>query len=171
MGVGDYSVPDLGEGEPAEELEVHDLGQQGVDAGQRVHGLPDARELARVRGGVHRHAVQGRYLELPAPLARLAVAHMVDDQVAHDARGVGHEAGAVGERAAFAPRHVEVGLVQQGRGAEREVRALAGELAPGQPVQLLVQRPEQGIHGRRIAALGGGDERGQGTGHGTGTWG
>ena len=50
--------------------------------------------------------------------------------VAHDARGVGHEARAVGESGALAPRHVEVGLVQQRGGAQRQVgrsgRAAAG---------------------------------------------
>src|SRR5215470_7612381 len=41
---------DLGEGEPAEELHVHDLGQRRIHTGQPVERLADARELLAVCG-------------------------------------------------------------------------------------------------------------------------
>ena len=65
-----------------------------------------------------------RDLEVAAALLRLAAARVVDDEAAHDLRGVAHEAAAVGEDRRLAPGDVQVGLVEQGRGPERHPRPL-----------------------------------------------
>ena len=57
----------------------------------------DAGQARGLRPTDRRSRGQGRDLELAAALARLAVAHVVDDQRAHHPGGVGHEAAAVGK--------------------------------------------------------------------------
>ena len=61
--------------------------------------------------------------------------------------GVVHEPRAIGEDRPFLARDCEVGLVQQGRHPDGPARALARELAAGQPMELRVQSVEQGISG------------------------
>ncbi len=63
-----------------------------------------------------------------------------------------------GKAAPLALRDVEVGLVQEGGRAEGRAGAPLGQLAPGHPVQLVVERGEQLVSGRAVAALGGGEE-------------
>ena len=54
----------------------------------------------------------------------------------------------------MAAGQVEVGLVEQGGRAERQVGPASGQLAPGHAVQLVVQGGEGGLGRRRIAAVG-----------------
>jgi len=65
----------------------------------------------------------------------------IDDQPAHDPRGVGHEAVAIGKRRTLAARDIEIGLVQERRRAARspcsadvtsdETAGLTGVALPG----------------------------------------
>jgi hypothetical protein len=98
----------------------------------------------------------GCQVELAAALEGTALAHVVDDQPAHRPCGVGEETRLVGEGHAAAAE-VEVGLVQQRGGAEREPRGIGKQLLARQPVQLAVQRGEQHRRGGGITALRGGD--------------
>ena len=70
------------------------------------------------------------------------------------------------EHRAVAAGDVEIGLVQKGGGAEGHAVSAARELAAGEPVQLRVQRAEQGFRCGSVAAFGGGDEGGNGCVHG-----
>ena len=98
-------------------------------------------------------------MELAAPLLRMPGPGVVDDEPAHHPRGVRHEPVTVGEPFAFLLRQVEVGLVEQARGAERHAPPLAAQLALGDPVQLGVQRREERRAGRSIAPIGQGKQR------------
>jgi hypothetical protein len=83
-------------------------------------------------------------MERAAALQRAALAHVVDDQAAHRARRVGEEAALVGKRGASIGRgEIQIGLVQQCGGTEREARPAAAQLVRREPVQLAVQLLEQ----------------------------
>src|ERR1700722_10751072 len=87
---------------------------------------------------------------------------MIDDETAHDARGVSHEAGLIGKGLAFARGDVEIGFVKQRGDAQAggSGSAPTRQLTFGQPVQLGVEGGEEGIRRGAIAALGCSDEGG-----------
>jgi hypothetical protein len=145
---------DLGEREAAEKFEVDDLGERGVDPRQLVECLADPEKLALVGGAVGRGGVDGGDLNPAAALEGMPAAGVIDDHPAHDPRRVPHEARAVRKLQPVLPRHVDVGLVQQGRGAEALGSAVPGELLPCQPVQLGIKRGEQRIRGLGITLVG-----------------
>ena len=84
---------------PQKNLQVDQLRERGIDAGQLVERIADA--LA-VRAPVARRSRQPRsassvIIELAAALQRAPLAHEVDDQAAHRARCIGHEPRAIGK--------------------------------------------------------------------------
>jgi hypothetical protein len=155
---------DLGHRETAKELQVHDMSELGFERCELVEQLADARQqlgLAALLGGF---GVERSDRHRPAALLRRALAHPVDHQAAHRACGVGQKARLVRERECVAAPHVEVGLMQQRRGAEGGLRAVALHLAPRQAVQVGVQQGEElVVRGRvaRLGALGDGCDGGQ----------
>ena len=76
---------DLAEREAAEELEVDDLGEPGVDRRQRVLRVADPCQLLAVGHDLGHVGADRGDLELPATLLRVPAAHEVDDQPAHHA--------------------------------------------------------------------------------------
>ena len=67
----------------------------------------------------------GDNFELAPAFLYLAASDMVDDQAAHDARGIAHESGAIGKRSAIAGRNLNVSLMQEGGRTETEGDTLA----------------------------------------------
>ena len=117
---------DLAEREAAEELEVDDARQPR----RRRPRSSSSASLSRLRSSASRHGFghvgrDRRDLELAAALLRLPAARVVDDQPAHHARGVAHEALAIGKCRALAAGDVQIGLVQQRGRAERHARRRA----------------------------------------------
>ena len=96
-----------------------------------------------------------RDLEGSAALLRAPSIGVIDDQPAHDARRISHEACAVGKGRSRPRRHGEICLMQERRDAEAHGGAPPGQFPPGQSVQFGVECLEQRRGGRRIAALGG----------------
>ena len=94
------------------------------------------------------------------------VPNVVQDERAHDAGRVAHEAALVRKHGSFPVCHVEVGLVKQGRDPERQVGAPARKLAFGEGVQFPVKGREQRVGGGPVAGLAGGDEGGDRGCHG-----
>src|SRR6185436_1073714 len=135
----------LGEREPAEELQVDDLGQLRFHAGQLVERVADLDQRERFRDAVGVVADERGQLEQAAALLRAATPDVVDDQPAHHPRRVSHEPRVVGEHRPVPPRHRQVGLVEERRDAEPGAGPLAMQLAAGYPVQLGIQGIEQGI--------------------------
>ncbi len=80
--------------------------RRSSSCGQLVERVADPRQL----GGVGHHAgdvgLERGDLELAAALLRLAAARVVDDDAAHHARGIAHEAVAIGERGALRGREM-----------------------------------------------------------------
>ena len=138
---------DLGEGEAAEELQIDDLREIRIDLAELVERIADPGQLLRVGHVGRQIGAERRNLEQAAALLRAPPPHVVDDQAAHHARGVGHEPRAIGEDRPFLARDREVGLVQQGRHPDGPGRSLSRQLAAGQPMELRVQSVEQGISG------------------------
>src|SRR5258706_11248302 len=66
----------FGEREPAEELEVDDLREAGIDGGELVQRLADARELFPVGNILDDVGAYRRDLEQPTALLRLAAARI-----------------------------------------------------------------------------------------------
>src|SRR5205085_3349942 len=88
--------PDFSEREAAEKFQVYDRRQLAIELGQFVQRVADAAKLALVsQVGRGLRAGQRSDLELPAALDGAAVARVVDDQPAHGARRISHEARAV----------------------------------------------------------------------------
>jgi hypothetical protein len=88
-----------------------------------------------------------------------------DDHAPHDAGRVSHEARPVWEDGA-ASGHGDIGLVEQRGDAQPRRGAAPRQLASGHVMQLGVQRREQRLARREIAALGCRDERGDRGGRG-----
>src|SRR5215207_4313854 len=118
---------DLGEREAAEEVEVHDLRQRGLQRAKLAERVAESRELLGRAGGFaggRLFAIE-RDLELAAALRGAPPAGVVDDQASHRARRVCEEPRAVSERDAVAPSDVEVRLVEERRGAEGDRATIA----------------------------------------------
>jgi hypothetical protein len=84
---------------------------------------------------------------------------------AHGTGCVGKELAPGREGNAFAVGDVEVGLVQQGGGTERELGPALVELTLRDPVQLLIQNRKKLLRGRLIARLRTADEAADGGFH------
>ena len=84
-------------------------------------------------------------LEQAAALLGSAPPHVVDDQPAHDAGGIAHEAGVIDEHGAVFAGDREVGFVQEGGDTKPADRSAPIELAAREPMQFGVERPEQRI--------------------------
>ena len=149
---------DLVERKAAEEMKIHQLDELVIDLFQLLERLPKLWQiLGQGRGCC---IIRQRDLELPAPAAlRASLACVVDHQSTHGARRIREKPVSLREFDAFAIRDIQVSLVQQRRRAEAEPAATAPEMMFGQPVQLMVQRREQFLDGRRIGTVGTLDQR------------
>jgi hypothetical protein len=101
---------DFGGGETAEEFQVDDFSQSRIVGREFVEGVADAREDL---GGLDALGVKikRRVLDPAASLLRQAASQVVDDEAAHHSRGIGHEAGLIGEDGAFAIGYGQIRLV------------------------------------------------------------
>jgi serine/threonine protein kinase len=151
----------LREAEPAEEPQVDQLGERRVERRHLVEGGTDLRELGASGRGRRQLVRERADHEMASPLLCLAPADVVDQQAAHHLCGVAHEAGAVRKGRRVPAVDVEVGLVQEGRGAERQMTGATRELAAREPVELGVQRREERVGGGVVTALGGRDQPGK----------
>ena len=82
------------------------------------------------------------------------LAGVVHDERSHDLRRIGHEARPIGKDRTFAPRHVEIGLVEERRRAERQPAAPPGQLPLRQSMQLGVKGRKERISGGPVAGSG-----------------
>src|SRR6478672_8942779 len=84
---------DLGEGEAAEEVHVHQFSQRGLERCQFVERLAESFQLFGIthRIGALQFIAVECDLELPATLLRASSTRVVDDQPAHRARGITEE--------------------------------------------------------------------------------
>jgi hypothetical protein len=112
--------------------------------------------------------LERRDLEGAAALLGVPASGVVDDEPAHHPGGVTHEPRLVGEGRAGAGRHVQIRLVQEGGRAQGQSAAAGGQLLPGHPAQLTVERREQGVCGSRVALVDRRDELADGPFHGPG---
>ena len=149
---------DLREREPAEELQVDDTRQPGVDGGQFVERIAQRAQIGRVGNGFGDIRANRRDLELAAPLLRLPAAGVVDDEPSHHPRRIRHEAIAIRKRGPLAAGDIQVRVVQERGRAQRHAGAAPGQLPARHAVQLLVQRGEERIGSGAIALLGGSEE-------------
>jgi hypothetical protein len=94
-----------------------------------------------------------RDLEAAAPLLRPVRPRVVDDQAAHRLGRVRQKALAVGEACAVALRQPEIRFVQQGRGAEGQLRSPAPQMMLRQGMQFVVQRREQLGRGSAVTTI------------------
>src|SRR5437764_9917290 len=74
---------DLPEGEAAEKVEVHQLGERGIELGQLIQGQAELAERLGVSALRNFLAREREQLELPATLARGSTPGIVYDQSAH----------------------------------------------------------------------------------------
>jgi len=88
---------------------------------------------------------------------------MFDDEPAHDARGVAHEAGAIGEGGPVPLGHLQIGLVQERGDAQAGALSAPAQLAAGEIVELRVESREERVRGVGVAFFRGRDERGDRT--------
>ena len=141
----------LGEGEATEEVEIHQFGQVGIELTQRIECLAQGLEVGPAFGvlGGRDLVFNQRNLDVAAPLPGAPAAGVVDHQPPHGARGVGEEAGPVGEHHVPPAYDAEIGIVDQGGGADAEIGAAPPEMPLGQTAQLLIQQREQ-LVGRRL---------------------
>jgi hypothetical protein len=82
-----------------------------------------------------------------------------DDQPSHHARGIAHEARAIGKCRVRSARHVQIRLVKQRRHAEADGGARPRQLATRHAMELGIERFEETLARLQIAALDGADER------------
>jgi hypothetical protein len=110
----------LGEREPAEVAKVDQLRERRVVYRELVERLAEPGQFVGIHHGLRHVRVQRGQMHLAAaPLLRLAIPDVVDDQAAHDARGIGHEPAAIGKHRVVAPGHGDVRLVQECGDAKR----------------------------------------------------
>jgi len=70
---------------------------------------------------------------------------MVDDESAHNAGSIPHEARLIGKGIAIAPGDVEIGFMQERGNAQASGERMPRQFPLREPVQLTVQSPEQHI--------------------------
>jgi len=87
----------LGEIEAAEEVQFDQLGQRRVDLRKGVEGLRQGPKIFDLCDHLSFCACRCQ-MKAAAVLEGSALAHVVDDQAAHGARGVGEEARTIGKR-------------------------------------------------------------------------
>src|SRR5512135_2690367 len=97
-------------------------------------------------------------LKLAAAFLGSPAADVVDHEAAHRPGGIGEEMPAVREVEALARGDVEVGLVEERGGAERDLGAAPSELPLGDAVQFAIKGGEQGTRRCPIAAIRGADK-------------
>ena len=141
------------------------LSERGVDGRQGVECFGQALEIG---GGVllDRCVEVARQRDLECPTAALGgagIAHVVDDDTPHRARRVTDEPRPIRKLGAGTAADVEVRLVDERRGAQRNGAAVAMELPLGDAVQLVVERGEQlgGGSSTLVLDFGGAQEVGQ----------
>jgi len=142
----------LCERKSAKEFEVDNFGEARFSGRQFIERVAELREFATIRS-VFQFRSDRRDFKLAAPLLRLPVAAVVDDEPAHYPRGVSHESRAVGEGCSFLLRHLEISLMQERGRAEGNRSALARKLALGQAVQLRVERNKKPFLSTAISAF------------------
>jgi len=147
----------LGEGEAAEKLHVDDLCQRWIDFSQLIEGRAKLLEFE----GVCRLldcSDGGRNVELAAAFLCALAASVIDDEAAHHAGGISHEAGTIRELCAATARNLDVSLVKE-RCCANAHRHLMRKLAPRQPMQFVIESSEEVVGDGAIAAFGRFEER------------
>ena len=143
---------DLGHREAAEVLEVDEFGERCIHLREGFECFADLRRIGGSRRLVGDVGVERGQVERAAALLRMPVARIVDDQAAHSACRVRHEPRTVRIARRITLREVEVRFVEQ-RGCAERHPDVAPQLPLGEPVQLVVERPEERFRRRRQVAL------------------
>src|SRR5580704_9890833 len=127
-------------------MHVDKLGQRRLELGEIVERIAEAFELSTGANGFGGgRLVVERDLEPAAALGRAPASRVVDRETTHGARRVGEEPGAVHERDVLASRDVQIRLVDQRRGSERERRTSSTQARLGQLVELIIEEGKQGV--------------------------
>ena len=156
----------LVEAEPAEEAALDDLRLPRVEAFEALERLAQRDQIVeRLLGSGRAAVVEREHRGAGAPLCRAAAHGMVDQDVAHRARGDGKKMGAALPVDALDGEQFQVGLVHQvGRG-ERVGVPFPPQPQTGDAAQFAVHPGKQLIERRRIArrvrVQEGGDLRGR----------
>jgi hypothetical protein len=122
---------ELDEREAAEELEIDQLRERQESMASQSAASSSAR------------ALESRDLETAAALDGAAMPEQVDDEIAHDTRGVGQELSFRSGGAARALSESQIGLVQDGRRTHSAGAATALQLAPRDLPQVVVEGGEE----------------------------
>ena len=126
------SLGDLGDGQPAEEAEVDDLGRPGMRLGQAIEGLVQGDDVQALLLEAGEGLVQGYADALPLALPGVAAAGVIDQHLAHGLGGGGEEVAAVGDVGQDVPfEQPQQRLVDQGAGLE----GVAGSLVAHQAIR------------------------------------
>src|SRR4029077_10437011 len=104
---------DFGKREPTEKLQVDQLSKLRLDFRQLIEGIADRRELFGVYRILNNIGSERRNFEFTTAFDGASAARVINDESAHGARGIPHEAGPVGKGAAVAGGDVEISLVQK----------------------------------------------------------
>ncbi|HEY0745398.1 MAG TPA: hypothetical protein VGD63_01755 [Steroidobacteraceae bacterium] len=97
--------------------------------------------------------------EFAAALTRVSLAYEIDDQTAHDFRGIAHEAGTI-RKFGLAMDHAEIRFMQQCGRTDRNPRTVP-QMVLSEPVKFGIERRKKPLFRARGTRLGLGDERGQ----------
>ncbi len=91
--------------------------------------------------------------QVPTALESSALTYVIDDQAAHGARGVSEKSIPIRKRDGAALRNIEIGFMQQTGSAQCEASGTSMDMRLCEPVQLIVERREQGILRHCIAGI------------------
>ena len=96
---------------------------------------------------------EANVLHAAAALHPASVARVIAQDVAHGFRGDGEEVRATLGRRLLLPNDLEIGLVHQRGGVQRDVTVPSATLLPGQAPQLVVDEREQSVQCLNVAAF------------------
>ena len=137
--------------EAAEEPQLDDPRQLGVDLGELRERLVDGHDVGVARLRLVGHVVEGDPVEAAGALLAAAAPGVVDQHPAHHRGGKGEEVGAALPVDRALIDQPQEGLVHQVGGLEGVAGALAGEIARGQPAELVVDRRQQPVERLAVA--------------------
>jgi hypothetical protein len=122
----------------AEKFQVHQLGEEWISRGQLIESVGEPREFGVIESDRFHFGGQLRDVKGRAALDRAPLANEVDEESAHDARGVPHESRSVRKDGRF-PGHAEIRLMEERRRTHRHT-GVAPQLPFGQRPQFAIER-------------------------------
>ena len=146
---------DFTKGKSAEELQIDHLCEWAIDLGQFVDGIADLAELPRIGGIIGHPGVISGDLKFATAFLRAPVAGVVDDQAAHNPRGISQKAVLIRKLGTATARDVEIGFVQKSRCTEANGSTPTAQFSPSQSVQFGIEHLKQRVLRRAVAAIDG----------------